>query len=189
LHIGIQDFSNDLANRANTMIESVKLGITTSMFTRALGFRTNPISNAAVIHNGKLQETGGGGGTGSGSTSDTEMSTIGDGTEHSVDGTLTPTTVGASVAKDSPRLNAEMNHIISKAKVRALNKTGRVDYCLQEGVFENAYLSALSGNVDLDNPVLVKVFRKTSYLLLTATRFPPTLFIICKISSYAILVR
>lgn len=146
LHIGIQDFSNDLANRANTMIESVKLGITTSMFTRALGFRTNPMANAAVIHSGKLLETGGSGGTGSGSTSDTEMSTIGDGTEHSADGTSTPTT--ASGAKDSPRLNAEMNRIISKAKVRALNKTGRVDYCLQEGVFENAYLSALSGNVD-----------------------------------------
>ncbi|KAF9148725.1 hypothetical protein BG015_009532 [Linnemannia schmuckeri] len=57
LHIGIQDFGNDLANRANTMIESVKLGITTSMFTRALGFKTNPVSNAGLIHNSKLQET------------------------------------------------------------------------------------------------------------------------------------
>ncbi|GJJ75781.1 hypothetical protein EMPS_08139 [Entomortierella parvispora] len=169
LHIGIQDFSNDLANRANTMIESVKQGITTAMFTRALGFRTNPVANAAVIHNGKLQETGGSS-TGSGSTSDTEMSTMGDGNEHSADGTSTPTTTtttttttGAAGAKDSPRLNAEMNDTLSKAKVRALNKTGRVDYCLQEGVFENAYLSALSVHMQYwsDSDVAAFIIRQT----------------------------
>ena len=157
LHIGLQDFSNDLANRANTMIESVKLGITTSMFTRALGFKTNPVANASVIHSGKLQETGGGGG--SGSTSDTEMNMIGDGTDHlSTDGTSTPTTAGGpGGVKDSPRLNAEMNSIISKAKLRALNKTGRVDWCLQEGVFENAYLSALSGKQRLLCILLIQI--------------------------------
>jgi hypothetical protein len=114
------------------MIESVKLGITTSMFTRALGFKTNPVNNAGLIHNSKLQETGGW----STSTSDTEMSTVGDGSEQAD---------GVSNGTASPRLNAETNSIISKAKVRALNKTGRVDWCLQEGVFENAYISALSG--------------------------------------------
>ncbi|KAF9989060.1 hypothetical protein BGZ75_007742 [Mortierella antarctica] len=137
LHIGIQDFSNDLANRANTMIESVKAGITTSVFTRALGFRTNPVTNAGLIHNGKIQETGGV----SGSVSDTEMNTIADGSEA---GDGVASTNGNGTISGSPKLNAEMNSIISKAKVRALNKTGRVDWCLQEGVFENAYLSALS---------------------------------------------
>ncbi|KAG0367751.1 hypothetical protein BGZ54_003336 [Gamsiella multidivaricata] len=134
LHIGIQDFSNDLANRANTMIESVKMGITTSMFTRALGFRTNPMSNAAVIHSVKVQEAGGA----SGLASETEMSTIIDGSEL-VDGALSQAN-----GSTTPRVTPEMNSMISKAKVKALNKTGRVDWCLQEGVFENAYLSALS---------------------------------------------
>ncbi|KAG0052492.1 hypothetical protein BGZ83_002522 [Gryganskiella cystojenkinii] len=160
LHIGIQDFSNDLANRANSMIESVKVGITTSMFTRALGFRTNAVANAVVIHNNKLQESGSGGG--SASTSDTEMSTIGDGTDQG-DGTSTPTTANAAGATNSPRLNAEMNSIISKAKIRALNKTGRVDWCLQEGVFENAYLSALSVHMQYwsDSDVAAFIIRQT----------------------------
>ncbi|KAF8975874.1 hypothetical protein BGZ46_008770 [Entomortierella lignicola] len=129
LHLGIQDFSNDLANRANTMIESVKLGITTSVFTRALGFRTNPVSNAMLINSAK-QESGGA----SGSTSDNEMSTI-DGSDGSE---------GAGSTSLSRKSTVKVNNMTSKAKVKALNKTGRVDWCLQEGVFESAYLSALS---------------------------------------------
>ncbi|KAF9571221.1 hypothetical protein EC968_000817 [Mortierella alpina] len=156
LHIGIQDFSNDLANRANTMIESVKAGITTSVFTRALGFRTNPVTNAGLIHNGKMQETGGG----SGSVSDTEMNTIADGSE-ALDGVASTNANGT--ISNSPMLNAEMNSIISKAKVRALNKTGRVDWCLQEGVFENAYLSALSVHMQYwsDSDVASFIIRQT----------------------------
>ncbi|KAF9933546.1 hypothetical protein FBU30_005188 [Linnemannia zychae] len=150
LHLGIQDFGNDLANRANTMIESVKLGITTSMFTRALGFKTNPVANAGVIHSSKMQETGGG----SSSNSDSETGAIGDGSEQG-DGTINSTA--------SPRLNAETNSIISKAKVRALNKTGRVDWCLQEGVFENAYISALSVHMQYwsDSDVAAFIIRQT----------------------------
>ncbi|KAG0362160.1 hypothetical protein BG005_006504 [Podila minutissima] len=152
LHIGIQDFGNDLANRANTMIESVRLGITTSMFTRALGFKTNPVANAGAIHNGKTLESGGA----SGSTSDTEMSAI-TGDEVS-EGTSTNVTVTGS-----PRLNSEQSLAISKAKVKALNKTGRVDWCLQEGVFENAYLSALSVHMQYwsDSDVAAFIIRQT----------------------------
>ncbi|KAG0262324.1 hypothetical protein BG011_000077 [Mortierella polycephala] len=155
LHIGIQDFSNGLANRANTMIESVKAGITTSVFTRALGFRTNPIANAAMIHSGKLHENGGG----SGSASDTEMSTIGDGSD-TADGTISSTSGAAS---SSPKLNTEINSIICKAKVQALNKTGHVDWCLQEGVFENAYISALSVHMQYwsDSDVVAFIIRQT----------------------------
>ncbi|KAI7816832.1 DDHD domain-containing protein [Gamsiella multidivaricata] len=153
LHIGIQDFSNDLANRANTMIESVKMGITTSMFTRALGFRTNPMSNAAVIHSVKVQEAGGA----SGLASETEMSTIIDGSEL-VDGALSQAN-----GSTTPRVTPEMNSMISKAKVKALNKTGRVDWCLQEGVFENAYLSALSVHMQYwsDSDVAAFIIRQT----------------------------
>ncbi|KAI1315911.1 hypothetical protein EDD11_000225 [Mortierella claussenii] len=154
LHIGIQDFSNDLANRANTMIESVKLGITTSVFTRALGFRTNPVSNAALIHNGKTLESGGA----SGSASDTEMSMIGDGSSEVHEGSAASANGSAT-----PRLTAEMNSVISKAKVKALNKTGRVDWCLQEGVFENAYISALSVHMQYwsDSDVASFIIRQT----------------------------
>ncbi|KAG0091420.1 hypothetical protein BGZ93_008830 [Podila epicladia] len=152
LHIGIQDFGNDLANRANTMIESVRLGITTSMFTRALGFKTNPVVNAGMIHNGKTLESGGA----SGSTSDTEMSAIAG--DEAPEGSSTGVTVTGS-----PRLNSEQSLAISKAKVRALNKTGRVDWCLQEGVFENAYLSALSVHMQYwsDSDVAAFIIRQT----------------------------
>ncbi|KAF9941335.1 hypothetical protein BGZ65_004051, partial [Modicella reniformis] len=128
LHIGIQDFGNDLANRASNMMESVKLGITTSVFTRALGFRTNPITNAVVIQSSKVQEPG----------SETELITITDGADLA-DGTMIH-----SSGTSTPKLTPEMYSVISKAKVKALNKTGHVDWCLQEGVFENAYISALS---------------------------------------------
>ncbi|KAF9427137.1 hypothetical protein BGZ94_005409 [Podila epigama] len=155
LHIGIQDFSNDLANRANTMIESVKAGITTSVFTRALGFRTNPVNNAALIHNAKTTEAGGA----SGSNSDTEMSAI-----VSDGGEASEGLSSAVTATGSPRLNTEQNMAISKAKVKALNKTGRVDWCLQEGVFENAYLSALSVHMQYwsDSDVADFIIRHTS---------------------------
>ncbi|KAF8928940.1 hypothetical protein BGZ52_002734, partial [Haplosporangium bisporale] len=159
LHIGIQDFGNDLANRANTMIESVKLGITTSMFTRALGFKTNPVANAGVIHHSKTLESGGA----SGSTSDTEMSAIvGDG--EAPEGT--PPNVNAT---GSPRLNSELSLAISKAKIKALNKTGRVDWCLQEGVFENAYLSALSANTPTSSTSSASASTKKTTTAPTAT--------------------
>ncbi|KAF8927833.1 hypothetical protein BGZ58_010086 [Dissophora ornata] len=151
LHIGIQDFGNDIASRANTMLESVKLGITTSVFTRALGFRTNPISNAAVIQSGKFQESG------SPSSNDTEMTSIGDGSD-AAEGT-SPNSSGNA----TPKLTSEMFSMISKAKVKALNKTGRVDWCLQEGVFENAYLSALSVHMQYwsDSDVAAFIIRQT----------------------------
>lgn len=127
LHIGIQDFSNDLANRATNMMETVKLGITTSVFTRALGFRTNPVANAIAIQGVKKE------------SHETELITITDGSD------LADGTISHSSGTSTPKLTPEMQNVISKAKVKALNKTGRVDWCLQEGVFENAYLSALSG--------------------------------------------
>ncbi|KAF9918669.1 hypothetical protein BX616_006915 [Lobosporangium transversale] len=152
LHIGIQDFSNDLANRANTMMESVKLGITTSAITRALGFKTNPVANAAVIHNAKAQ----GSGSIPGQASDTELTTIVDG------GELTEVSTNSN-GNTTPRMTPEMFSAISKAKVRALNKTGRVDWCLQEGVFENAYLSALSVHMQYwsDSDVAAFIIRQT----------------------------
>ncbi|KAF9583137.1 hypothetical protein BGW38_010184 [Lunasporangiospora selenospora] len=152
LHLGIQDFSNDLANKANTMIESVKLGITTSMFTRALGFRTNPIANAAVIHNSKQQLENGGN---SGSASDTETGPNA-GDDHVEGG-------GSGSSTASPRLNPEQSKAANKAKVKALNRTGRVDWCLQEGVFENAYLSALSVHMQYwsDSDVAAFIIRQS----------------------------
>ncbi|KAG0301031.1 hypothetical protein BGZ98_008680, partial [Dissophora globulifera] len=153
LHIGIQDFSNDLASRANTMLESVKLGITTSVFTRALGFRTNPVTNAGLIQNGKVQEAGGT----SSAMSETETGSTGDGPESS-DG-ASPSASGAA----TPKVTPEMHSIINKAKVKALNKTGRVDWCLQEGVFENAYISALSVHMQYwsDSDVAAFIIRQT----------------------------
>ncbi|KAF9362296.1 hypothetical protein BGX34_006436 [Mortierella sp. NVP85] len=143
LHIGIQDFSNDLANRATNMMETVKLGITTSVFTRALGFRTNPVSNAAVIQSTKKEET--------------ELIMITDGSD------LADGTISHSSGTSTPKLTPEMQGVISKAKVKALNKTGRVDWCLQEGVFENAYISALSVHMQYwsDSDVAAFIIRQT----------------------------
>ncbi|KAF9167640.1 hypothetical protein DFQ26_003796 [Actinomortierella ambigua] len=224
LHIGIQDFGNDVAKRANTMIESVKLGITTSVFTRALGFRTNPVQNAALI---QAQRDG----THSGSTSDTEMGIMG-GADSSDEGSATGSTVGGggysaaasgvsttvtttttttttttnggstvaaaamaaaaaggmvgsssggsgngggTIGTDTesplgtPRLMKRSLFQgdatqLGKAKVKALNKTGRVDWCLQEGILESAYLSALSVHMQYwsDGDVAAFIIRQTN---------------------------
>ncbi|KAG0236411.1 hypothetical protein BGW42_003569 [Actinomortierella wolfii] len=169
LHIGIQDFSNDVAKRANTMIESVKLGITTSVFTRALGFRTNPVQNASVI---QAQRDG----VSSGSTSETEMGGVGDSSDEGsgiVAGSAAGTLLnGAGTDSESPAGTPKLKQRtafqgdpaqLGKAKVKALNKTGRVDWCLQEGILENAYISALSVHMQYwsDSDVAAFIIRQT----------------------------
>ncbi|KAF9979277.1 hypothetical protein BGZ73_002546 [Actinomortierella ambigua] len=189
LHIGIQDFSNDVAKRANTMIESVKLGITTSVFTRALGFRTNPVQNASLIQSQRD-------GTHSGSTSETEMGVVG-GSDSSDEGSTGPAavrgaTTSAAIAASAavaggmagsssssgadtesplgtPKLkqrSAFQGDVtqLGEAKVKALNKTGRVDWCLQEGILESAYLSALSVHMQYwsDGDVAAFIIRQTN---------------------------
>ncbi|KAI8370045.1 DDHD domain-containing protein [Choanephora cucurbitarum] len=98
-HVG-----NDLANKANAMIESFKSGFTNSVLMRGFGFSPNVAPNKEVV-NEELQ-------TGS---------------------------------KSDPTIVVSKAEAKSIAKLEQLNRHhGRLDFYLQEGLLENAYISALS---------------------------------------------
>ena len=122
-----------IANRAGAMFESVRTGITTSLFMRGLGLSkqmeeelqsSNPEpSNRSAPDDQSLRSR---------SRSDPALS--------------------EKYRKRSSSMSA--GELSGAEKLRMLNKNGRVDYCLQEGILENPYLSAFSAHMtywqDLD---------------------------------------
>ncbi|KAI9317102.1 DDHD domain-containing protein [Dichotomocladium elegans] len=135
-----------IANRAGAMYESFKLGFTTNLFMRGFGIAK---------------------------TMDDERNGVTDAnsTEQAV-ATVASTYVGdqgddshslrSRSRSDPPSLPGKFrNRSASTAtelpgaeKLRLLNRTGRVDFCLQEGILENPYFSAFSAHMqywqDLD---------------------------------------
>ncbi|CEI92235.1 hypothetical protein RMCBS344292_06502 [Rhizopus microsporus] len=47
-------------------------------------------------------------------------------------------------SQSDPEIKASRTIATCEAKLKMLNPTGRIDFCLQEGLLENAYISALS---------------------------------------------
>ncbi|KAI9028837.1 DDHD domain-containing protein [Phycomyces nitens] len=113
-HVG-----TDIATRAGAMYESFKSGFTSNVFMRGLGL-SRPYGSESEInsHNSPHLET---------STSE-------------------PTDSSRSVKRNSVRLGGNPRSMDSfgAKKMMQLNPSGRVDFCLQEGLLENPYLSALS---------------------------------------------
>lgn len=60
----------------------------------------------------------------------------------------------AGIRKSPPVPLPTANYAGGAKKLKMLNVTGRVDYCIQEGLLENPYLSAFSAHMqywqDLD---------------------------------------
>ena len=94
---------NDLANKANSMIESLKSGLTNSLLMRGFGFSFNAANKESV---------------------DEELTSRSE---------SEPSTIESKAA------------VKSAAKLEKLNPHhGRLDFYLQEGLLENAYISAIS---------------------------------------------
>jgi hypothetical protein len=117
------NMGNDIATKANAMFESFRMGVTSSILMRGLGF-SKPLENAYP---------------------DADMHWR---------------------SASDPELQKTRAAAKSAAKLKLLNPTGRVDFCLQEGILENAYLSALSvhmsywQDVDVAGFLIREIYRK-----------------------------
>lgn len=119
-----------IANRAGAMYESFKIGLTTNLFMRGLG-----LSKQA----GTTAEDGVDAGQ-----SDNIATQIADEPTLRSRSRSDPALIEKYRKKASPVPTSDTS---GAEKLRALNKNGRVDYCLQEGILENPYLSAFSAHM------------------------------------------
>ncbi|CEG81334.1 hypothetical protein RMATCC62417_15549 [Rhizopus microsporus] len=145
-----------IANRAGAMYESIKIGLTTNLFMRGLGLTRQQIyedthpkpdiiqkeeENTDEVYKFNVNRTR--------SNSDPAHAFR----------TSSSNFQKSSNMKGSPRKSPPVplptvNYSAGAKKLKMLNVTGRVDYCLQEGLLENPYLSAFSAHMqywqDLD---------------------------------------
>lgn len=137
-----------IANRAGAMYESIKMGLTTNLFMRGLGLTrqqiyedTHPKQDDEMPLDGEQR---------------LPINRIRSNSDPAFRHSSTDTTgLKTSVRKSPPiPLPNTINHSAGAKKLKLLNVTGRVDYCIQEGLLENPYLSAFSAHMqywqDLD---------------------------------------
>lgn len=127
-----------IANRAGAMYESIKVGLTTNLFMRGLGLSRQQIYEDT---HGDLSE-------------DEEQEKP---VKARIRSNSDPATAfsyksmkdAKSTLRKSPPvpLPTSTPYSLGAQKLKALNRTGRVDYCLQEGLLENPYLSAFSAHL------------------------------------------
>lgn len=115
-----------IANRAGAMYESIKMGLTTSLFMRGLGLTRQQIYEDT--HPASDDET---------QPSEVRLTRVRSNSDP------------ASAADFAKMRNSQPLPPYSQGarKLKMLNVTGRVDYCLQEGLLENPYLSAFSAHM------------------------------------------
>jgi hypothetical protein len=129
-----------IANRAGAMYESLKMGITTNLFMRGLGLTKQQMYDD--LHPPSQKDT-----MVKGESSVRNRSSSDPSPPFSMDPSMT------TEDKSKPLLHmATYTH--GARKLRLLNSTGRVDWCVQEGFLENPYLNAFAAHTqywqDLD---------------------------------------
>ncbi|KAG2175583.1 hypothetical protein INT43_001230 [Umbelopsis isabellina] len=133
-----------LANRAGAMYESLKMGITTNLFMRGLGLSRQQMledmnsTNQAQTSTNKEEKS-----PRARSSSDPSPPVT----------VESPSSQATVDDKGKPLLHmATYSH--GARKLRKLNRTGRVDWCVQEGLLDNPYLNAFAAHTqywqDLD---------------------------------------
>lgn len=119
-----------IANRAGAMYESFKMGLTTNLFMRGLGLSKQ--AGVASEDNIDTQQTD-------------DIAT-----QARDEPTLRSRSRSDPALMEKYRKRASpvpASDTPGAEKLRSLNKNGRVDYCLQEGILENPYLSAFSAHM------------------------------------------
>ncbi|KAG1150853.1 hypothetical protein G6F37_001601 [Rhizopus arrhizus] len=146
-----------IANRAGAMYESIKMGLTTNLFMRGLGLTkqqiyedTHPKPDDALDKQDEdhqklpISRTR--------SNSDPAHAFRHSSSNNS--DFQKPSDMKAGIRKSPPVPLPTANYAGGAKKLKMLNVTGRVDYCIQEGLLENPYLSAFSAHMqywqDLD---------------------------------------
>jgi hypothetical protein len=136
-----------IANRAGAMYESLKMGITTNLFMRGLGLSRQQMyedlnsTNQAQKDLTTKEEKSPRARSSSDPSPPIKVESPSSQTQATVD------------EKGKPLLHmATYSH--GARKLRKLNRTGRVDWCVQEGLLDNPYLNAFAAHTqywqDLD---------------------------------------
>ncbi|CAG8628402.1 428_t:CDS:2, partial [Racocetra persica] len=146
VHLGIQEFGNEIASRATNIFSTVR---TSLMFTRGLQSMLQQGNNTPHKR----------------SASNSTLSTEDD---KSTDGNaLTnypPTQYAQPPTTDE--IKKEKEDPVGAAKLKSLNVTGRIDYALQEGILDVSYINAITAHLcywaDLDavSFVIKEVYRE-----------------------------
>ncbi|KAL0075151.1 DDHD domain-containing protein [Phycomyces blakesleeanus] len=145
-HVG-----TDIATRAGAMYESIKSGFTSNVFMRGLGLARPYASESDINSHSSPHLT-------ASSSEPTDMSRSLQHQQH----------VRPNKPTDRSVQNPRSIDSSGAKKMLQLNPSGRVDFCLQEGILENPYLSALSVHLcywqDLDVAAFLirEVYRKHS---------------------------
>lgn len=145
-----------IANRAGAMYESIKIGLTTNLFMRGLGLTRQQIYEDTHPKPDIIQKE-------EESTDEVYKFNVNRTRSNSDPAHAFRASSSnfqkSSNMKGSPRKSPPVplptvNYSAGAKKLKMLNVTGRVDYCLQEGLLENPYLSAFSAHMqywqDLD---------------------------------------
>ncbi|KAG0186029.1 hypothetical protein DFQ28_008421 [Apophysomyces sp. BC1034] len=135
-----------IANRAGAMYESFKMGITTSLFMRGLGLSRQQIYEDLHPSSDNEEET---------EITENNNKDVARHRSNSDPANATSGMKTTSSRKSPPTpLPTASPYSHEARKLRMLNTTGRVDFCLQEGLLENPYLNAFSAHMqywqDLD---------------------------------------
>ncbi|CAG8634174.1 9979_t:CDS:2, partial [Paraglomus occultum] len=118
VHIGLQEFGSGIASKATTMYETVK----TVMFARNLLNRVHADSGNRKVATDNDRDGG------------------------TATSTQSPPTASATgnLQSQSSLNEHENDDPIGAAKLKCINSTGRVDYCLQEGILDVSYINAIT---------------------------------------------
>ncbi|KAI7847447.1 DDHD domain-containing protein [Circinella umbellata] len=145
-----------IANRAGAMFESMKSGFTTSLFMRGLGLSKQLEDELHQQHQQQQQER----------NIEQESSSMNNNNNNGSSTTTPPMADDQTLrsrSRSDPSLaekyrkrssSVSAGELSGAEKLQMLNRNGRVDFCLQEGILENPYLSAFSAHMaywqDLD---------------------------------------
>ncbi|RCH86290.1 hypothetical protein CU098_008070 [Rhizopus stolonifer] len=134
------NMGSGIANRAGAMYESFKMGLTTSLFMRGLGLSRQQIyedthpQEVSSDHEAEAEE-------------EEEERKKKKEEEKEKDTQLTRIRSNSDPVHTKLPTTHATPYLQGAKKIKMLNETGRVDYCIQEGLLENPYLSAFSAHM------------------------------------------
>ena len=151
----------NITNRAGAMYESIKYGLTANLVMRGLGLSRQQMYDDVASANNSEDDS---------DDSHTSMEHLSPERVHTHTRSSSDSAVHATTSFWANRMERQAGgprrsppaplNVYSEGarRVRLLNRSGRVDYCLQENNLENAYWSAFSTHIQYWKDMDVAVF-------------------------------
>ncbi|RIA89678.1 DDHD domain-containing protein [Glomus cerebriforme] len=154
MHLGIQEFGNEIASKATNIFSTVK---TSLMFSKGLGFQSIIPQSNTITNNSSLKR----------STSVPNNSASGENSENNDDVATTNFASAPNLLEKSNKSNEneENKDQHGAARIKSLNSSGRVDWVLQEGLLDVSYINAITvhlsywSDCDAVNFVIKEIYR------------------------------